>query len=70
MRNDQFMTQEIVNSSESRCSFKIESNSRGNNYTTHIYGQCSQEEINDCIKKTIAAHNKIQGEAQKAQKGD
>ena len=44
--------------------------SRGNNYTTHIYGQCSQEEINDCIKKTIEAHNKIQGEAQKAQKGD
>ena len=62
--------QEIVNTSESRCSFKIKSNSRGNNYTTHIYGQCSQEEINDCIKKTIAAHNKIQGEAQKAQKGD
>jgi hypothetical protein len=55
--------QEIVNTSESRCSFKIESNSRGNNYTTHIYGQYSQEEINDCIKKTIAAHNKIQGEA-------
>ena len=44
--------QEIVNTSESRCSFKIESNYRGNNYTTHIYGQCSQEEINDCIKKT------------------
>ena len=37
---------------------------------THIYGQCSQEEFNDCIKKTIAAHNKIQGETQKAQKGD
>ena len=52
--------QEIVNTSESRCSFKIESNSRGNNYTTHIYGQRSQEEIEDCIKKTIAAHNKIQ----------
>jgi hypothetical protein len=31
----------------------IESNSRGNNCTTHIYGQCSQEEIDDCIKKTI-----------------
>jgi len=29
------MTEEIVNTSESRCSFKIESNSRGNNYTTH-----------------------------------
>jgi hypothetical protein len=58
--------QEIVNTSESRCSFKIASNPRGNNYTAHIYGQCSQEEINDCIKKTIAAHNKIQ----KAQKGD
>ena len=46
---EQQQQQEIVNSSESRCSFKIESNSRGNNYTTHIYGQCSQEEINDCI---------------------
>ena len=55
--------QEILNTSESRCSFKIESNSRGNNYTTHIYGQCSQEEINDCIRKTIAAHNKIQQQA-------
>ena len=52
--------QEIVNTSESRCSFKIESNSRGNDYTTHIYGQCSQQEIEDCIKKTIEAHNKIQ----------
>ena len=62
--------QEIVNTSESRCSFKIESNSRGNNYTTHIYGQCSQQEIDECIKKTIETHNKIQGEAQKAQKGD
>ena len=51
--------QEIVNTSESRCPFKVESNSRGNNYTTHIYGQCSQQEIDDCIKKTIAAHNKI-----------
>jgi hypothetical protein len=58
------MTEEIINSSESRCSFKIESNSRGNNYTTHIYGQCSQQEIDDCIKKTIIAHNKIQLEAQ------
>ena len=57
MSNEQ---QEIVNTSESRCSFKIESNSRGNNYTTHIYGQCSQEEINDCITKTIKAHIKIQ----------
>lgn len=58
------MTEEIVVNSESSCSFKIESNSRGNNYTTHIYGQCSQEEINDCIRKTIEAHNKIQLEAQ------
>lgn len=56
--------EEIVNTSESRCSFKIESNSRGNNYTTHIYGQCSQEEFEDCIRETIAAHNKIQLEAQ------
>jgi hypothetical protein len=64
------MTEEIINSSESRCSFKIESNSRGNNYTTHIYGQCSQQVIDDCMKKTIAALNKIQGETQKAQKGD
>jgi len=56
------MTEEIVNISESRSSFKIEPNSRGNNYTTHIYGQCSQEEIDDCIKKTIEAHNKIQKE--------
>ena len=55
---------EIVNTSESRCSFKIESNSRGNNYTTHIYGQCSQEETDDCIAKTIEAHNKIQQQAQ------
>ena len=55
---------EIVNTSESRCSFKIESNSRGINYTTHIYGQCSQEEIDDCIAKTIEAQNKIQSEAQ------
>ena len=30
----------------------------------HIYGQCSQEEIEGCIKKTIEAHNKIQREAQ------
>ena len=29
-----------------------------------------QQEIDECIKKTIEAHNKIQGEAQKAQKGD
>ena len=61
--------QEIVNSSESRCSFKIESTPEGI-ITRLNYGQCSQEEIKDCIKKTIAAHNKIQGEAQKAQKGD
>ena len=55
---------EIVNTSESRCSFKIESNSRGNNYTTHIYGQCSQEETGDCIKKTIEAHIIIQQQFQ------
>ena len=54
------MSQEIRNNFESKCSFKIETNSKGHNTTTHIYQGCTDAEIEDTISKTIRAHNLLQ----------
>lgn len=51
---------EIQNNFESKCSFKIEQNSRGANTTVHIYQGVSKEEIDETIEKTIYAHNALQ----------
>ncbi len=63
-------SEEIKNSAESRCSFKIESNSRGNNYTTHVYAGCTYAEINDAVVKAIYAHNLIQNPEGEKKKDD
>ena len=53
-------TEEIKNNSESKCSFKIETNSKGSNTTTHVYQGCTKEEIDATIELTVYAHNKLQ----------
>jgi hypothetical protein len=39
------MSSEIKNNFESKCSYKIESNSKGFNTTIHVYEGPTQEEI-------------------------
>ena len=52
--------QSISNNFESKCSMKIETNSRGHNTTIHVYEGCTKEQINETVKMTIYAHNKLQ----------
>ena len=56
------MTEDIKNNFESRCSFKIETNSKGYNTTVHVYQGATEKEINDTIDKTVKAHIKLQTE--------
>ena len=60
------MTEEIKNNFESRCSFKIETNSKGHNTTVHVYQGCTEEEINETIAQTVKAHNKLQKSLQES----
>jgi hypothetical protein len=54
------MSQEIKNNFESKCSFKIETNSRACNTTVHVYQGCSKNEIDETIENTIYAHLTLQ----------
>ena len=42
---------ELKGSNESRCDIKFESNSRGINWSLHVYSGVTEEEINDAIFK-------------------
>jgi len=59
------MSQEIKNNFESKCSMKIESNSRGYNTTTHVYEGCTREQILKTIEDTVFAHKMLQSEISK-----
>jgi hypothetical protein len=41
------MSQEIRNNFESKCSMKIESNSKGYNMTVHLYEGCTEEQYKE-----------------------
>jgi len=45
--------QKFSASTESKCSCKLETNSRGTNITLHVYEGAETKEINDTIDKTI-----------------
>jgi hypothetical protein len=45
--------EEIKNSFESKCSIKIETNSRGHNTSIHVYQGVTEREIDDTIFKAI-----------------
>ena len=47
---------------ESKCSIKIETNSKGHNTTVHLYQGVTIQEIDDTVEKAVYAHNKIQEE--------
>jgi hypothetical protein len=51
---------EIKNNFESRCSIKIETNSRGHNTTVHAYEGVTFQEIGDTVEKATYAHSGIQ----------
>lgn len=53
---------EIKNNFESKCSIKIETNSRGFNTTVHCYQGVTMQEIDDTVEKAIYTYNKIQSE--------
>jgi len=55
----------IENSFESKCSMKIETNSKGYNTTVHVYEGCTDQQVNDTVKKTIEAHKLLQKEISK-----
>ncbi len=51
---------EIKNNFESKCSIKIETNSKGHNTTVHVYEGVTFQEINDTVEKAMYAHVGIQ----------
>ena len=53
---------EIKNNFESKCSIKIETNSRGYNTSIHFYQGVSEKEIDDTIFKAIYGMNGLQKE--------
>jgi hypothetical protein len=58
--------EEIVrNNFESKCSMKIESNSRGFNTTVHVYEGCDKNQIDQTVEDTIYAHLQLQLELKK-----
>jgi hypothetical protein len=56
------MSQEIHNNFESKCSIKIETNSRGYNTSIHVYQGVTEKEIDDTIFKAIYEINGLQKE--------
>jgi hypothetical protein len=56
------LSQEIKNNFESKCSIKIETNSRGYNTAIHVYQGVSEKEIDDTIFKAIYGINGLQKE--------
>jgi len=55
----------IENSFESKCSMKIETNSKGYNTTVHVYEGCTGKQIEDTVLQTIEAHKLLQKEISK-----
>jgi hypothetical protein len=53
---------EIKNNFESKCSIKIETNSRGYNTSIHVYQGVTKKEIDDTIFKAIYGINGLQKE--------
>ncbi len=51
---------DIKNNFESKCSIKIETNSKGHNTMVHVYQGVTIQEIDDTIDKAIYAHNELQ----------
>lgn len=54
------MSSEIKNIAESKCSVKIETNSKGHNTTVHIYQGCSETEWKKTADDAVAFHNYLQ----------
>lgn len=52
----------IENKLESKCSMKIETNSKGYNTTVHVYEGCTDQQVKDTVKQTITAHKLLQAE--------
>jgi hypothetical protein len=52
----------LRNNFESKCSMKVESNSRGFNTTVHVYEGCTKEQIDETVKATLYAHDKLQAD--------
>ena len=50
----------LHNNFESKCSMKVESNSRGYNTTVHVYEGCEDKAIAETILKTVEAHKLLQ----------
>ena len=48
---------EIRNNFESKCSYKIETNSKGHNTSIHVYQGCTEQEMKDTIDMAIKGHN-------------
>jgi hypothetical protein len=53
---------EIKNNFESKCSIKIETNSRGYNTSIHVYQGVTEKEIDDTIFKAIYGINGLHKE--------
>lgn len=53
---------ELKNNFESKCSIKIETNSRGYNTSIHVYQGVTDKEIDDTIFKAIYGMNGLQKE--------
>jgi hypothetical protein len=53
---------EIKNNFESKCSIKIETNSRGYNTSIRVYQGVNEKEIDDTILKAIYGMNGLQKE--------
>ncbi|MGB9167406.1 MAG: hypothetical protein WCB31_00595 [Nitrososphaeraceae archaeon] len=51
---------ELKNKFESKCSIKIETNSKGHNTTVHVYEAVSFQEIDDIVEKAIYTHCNVQ----------
>lgn len=55
----------LRNGFESKCSMKVESNSRGFNTTVHVYEGCDKNQIDQTVEDTIYAHLQLQLELKK-----
>ena len=51
---------ELKGSNESRCDIKLESNSRGTNWSIHVYAGVTKEEIDECVFQAIYGKNAIE----------
>lgn len=50
----------LRNNFDSKCDMKVETNSRGHNTTVHVYEGCTKDQVDETIKITIYAHEKLQ----------